>query len=299
MSHKVSIRIDTSEVALRNWLKRLPPKQNLKFRKMPVGDILFIVDTKPVLLIERKEVGDFQKSVSEGRFREQRSRMIDLWNEHPQLTLAYLIEGDLNKLEFNPHGQGIQLSHLRDLINDLGGVYGIVHLTSINVTDTMRLIGRYENVYRKKGSVVDITSASSITKNMSIGKKRGMDPDQFGPCALSLIPGLTREAAMAVAVIHPTLFSLISAYEDQDNHRDCGDLLVGIQYGDGLKIGKTVSRRVYVYLMDIQPPPKKPAPSPPKRKAPPPKPIAKPSRGRSASPKRPAGHSPKRAILVD
>jgi ERCC4-type nuclease len=262
MAHRVLIKLDNNENGLKHQLGVLPLKENIVYDKLPVGDILYLVDKVPTLLIERKEVGDFRGSVADGRFREQRSRMIELRKEFPHIILAFLFEGSFASLNYNPNSS-IQQRTLEDLANDLGPKYGICRLRSNSLMDTLRLIGRYENVYKEKGPTADIVASNNIAESMSIGKKRGIDRESFAPCALSLVPGLTREAAMSVTAVYPTLLGLITAFEGIDDDKTREELLVGFQYGDGLSIGPTVAKRVYHFLLDIDPPPPKP-----KRKAP-------------------------------
>jgi len=256
MPHKVVIKLDTSETAIRAKLAVLPPKPNIISEQLPVGDVLFLVDDVPALLIERKDANDFRGSVAKGRFREQRTRMLDLRKQHPNLTLAFLFEGSFDKLYYNP-ASSIQQRTLEDLANDLGPKYNICRVQSANVMDTVRLIGRYENVYAKKGPPASIVEGASIVATMSLGKKRGVDRLGWSPYALSLIPHLSREAAMSVTAVYPTVLALISTYQQIADERTREELLVGFQYSDGLSIGPTVSRRVYHFLMDIDPPPKK------------------------------------------
>lgn len=255
MPHAVEIKIDAREGALRKWFEEVP-KKNVTIEQMDVGDILFVVDGVPALLIERKEANDFRGSVATNRFREQRSRMVDLMKEQPHLLTAFLFEGRFDKLYYNPNSR-IQEITLRNLANDLGPKYGIGRLESIDLHDTLRLIGRYDNVYAEKGHPRDIADANSITESLSLGKKRGIDQESFAPCALSLIPGLTREAALSITAVYPTLLSLFSALESIDHERGREELLIGFEYGDGLRIGPTVAKRIYHFLLDVKEQPKK------------------------------------------
>jgi len=90
--------IDCREHAL---LSRLPP--STVSAQLPVADI-WIGSTESQdavqshgLLIERKTVADLESSILDGRYREQRIRLVSAattWNAHP----IYIIEGDLDRL---------------------------------------------------------------------------------------------------------------------------------------------------------------------------------------------------------
>jgi len=83
-------------------LRPLLPQEDFPFTHLPVGDIWIAVDseTKDIrengLIIERKSVADLEASILDGRYREQRSRLLSYSSEkkaHP----IYIIEGDLNR----------------------------------------------------------------------------------------------------------------------------------------------------------------------------------------------------------
>ena len=83
-------------------LRPLLPNEDFPFTHLPVGDIWIAVDseTKDIrengLIIERKSVADLEASILDGRYREQRSRLLSYSSEkkaHP----IYIIEGDLNR----------------------------------------------------------------------------------------------------------------------------------------------------------------------------------------------------------
>lgn len=85
-----------------NGLRPLLSQEEFPFTHLPVGDIWIAVDqeTKEIrehgLIIERKSVADLEASILDGRYREQRSRLLSYSSEkkaHP----IYIIEGDLNR----------------------------------------------------------------------------------------------------------------------------------------------------------------------------------------------------------
>jgi len=67
---------------------------------LPVGDIwIGLVDERPApngIIIERKSVADLEASILDGRYREQRSRIMAYATECKS-NVAYIIEGDLSK----------------------------------------------------------------------------------------------------------------------------------------------------------------------------------------------------------
>ena len=60
---------------------------------MILGDISFNNDENELLIIERKTLPDLLASIKDGRYREQKLRLINKQKEHIQIY--YLIEGDI------------------------------------------------------------------------------------------------------------------------------------------------------------------------------------------------------------
>jgi len=86
-------------------------KNGIKFiaKKIHLGDYQFEYKTKTQTLklpfiIERKRIDDFAHSIEDGRFIAQKKRMKSYTKKHPEVTLVYLVEGDVyNNLDALRH----------------------------------------------------------------------------------------------------------------------------------------------------------------------------------------------------
>lgn len=71
---------------------------------LPVGDIILKVDGEPVLVIERKTLADLLASVKDGRYRDQKARLLQ---SYPRDRVLYVLEASAKQWSFKSrHGLG-------------------------------------------------------------------------------------------------------------------------------------------------------------------------------------------------
>ena len=61
---------------------------------LDLGDIIFKKDGEEILVVERKTLGDLYSSIQDGRYKEQKIRMM---NNYPIEKIVYIIEGDISQ----------------------------------------------------------------------------------------------------------------------------------------------------------------------------------------------------------
>ena len=69
-------------------------REHVEIKMLEIGDIIFYHEDKIVLLIERKTITDLSSSIKDGRYREQKKRL--LCCGIPVDKVLYLLEGDVN-----------------------------------------------------------------------------------------------------------------------------------------------------------------------------------------------------------
>jgi ERCC4-type nuclease len=62
----------------------------IESKQLECGDIAIVKDGEVVFLVERKTVQDLEQSICDGRYHEQKLRMLQTWERE---RLVYLIEG--------------------------------------------------------------------------------------------------------------------------------------------------------------------------------------------------------------
>ena len=127
------IILDFREIELKNSIENLIKAntafQNiqLKIENLHIGDIIIEIDSKPFIIIERKQISDLLSSLKDGRYTEQSFRLNN--SAHHNHNIMYLIEGNINK--FNKHKNTIYSSMLS--LNFYKG-FSVINTISIDET---------------------------------------------------------------------------------------------------------------------------------------------------------------------
>jgi ERCC4-type nuclease len=127
------IILDFREIELKNSIENLIKTntafQNiqLKIENLHIGDIIIEIDSKPFIIIERKQISDLLSSLKDGRYTEQSFRLNN--SAHHNHNIMYLIEGNINK--FNKHKNIIYSSILS--LNFYKG-FSVINTISIDET---------------------------------------------------------------------------------------------------------------------------------------------------------------------
>jgi len=69
-------------------------KNYVTFKNLELGDYVYKYNGEIVLIIERKTVEDYAASIKDGRYREQKQRLLANYDKN---KILYLVEGDLTK----------------------------------------------------------------------------------------------------------------------------------------------------------------------------------------------------------
>lgn len=125
------IRLDMREHSLKDYM-RAP----FATAALPVADVWIGCSGEHVapagILLERKTVADFEASLKDSRYREQKARMLAYAQEH-QAKVAYVIEGDLARSTIGARA-------LQKLIARNEFIYGIPVFRVKNVQETAELV---------------------------------------------------------------------------------------------------------------------------------------------------------------
>ena len=85
---------DSRELKLKELFNASKPDYiELKESYLDLGDIIFKHNNNEVLVIERKTLSDLYSSIQDGRYKEQKIRLMSQYNRE---QIVYLIEGDVN-----------------------------------------------------------------------------------------------------------------------------------------------------------------------------------------------------------
>ena len=198
----MSIILDTRERELIGILKDHPVKP------LPVGDVWIGVSTEGEsngIVMERKTVADLEASLTDGRYREQRTRLLAFCNSN-KARAVYCIEGSLDRLG----GKKTQ-QELWQILNRLMFRYGVFVFQTESVSETAKYIETLSAQITKDSTVFvgEQLYYSDVTNFTKRGNKE--DPKNFATAVLQQCPGVSIAVARSLMEKYKTLTAIIAA----------------------------------------------------------------------------------------
>ena len=195
----------------------------------PIGeDIIFI--------IERKTISDLCASITDARFREQKTRLFESVKD--PYKIIYIIEGSKKTARLS---KKIIDSALLNLV--FKHHYHVLFTTDIHDTiDTIKLL--YEKV---KTNIIDLqynketkhnTKIEKISSGKLLKKSDSIQHNIFVH-QLAIIPGVSIEMSKKIQMVYPTISELLNAL------RDDAFVLKDISITPKRKLGKKLSEKIY------------------------------------------------------
>jgi ERCC4-type nuclease len=197
----MDIILDVRERALIELMPDVPTEQ------LPVGDIWIGKDQEGGVVIERKTTSDFEASILDGRYREQRTRLLAYCAEKKARPL-YIIEEGLNGRK-----RTLQRQALQKMLNRLMLRYNVSVWLTECLDDTVSAIKILE-AQLKDDPKVFIAETLSYTDVMHTTKKSNTgDPRVFAVASLQQCPGVSAKAASALIDAFGSLKSVMEQDE--------------------------------------------------------------------------------------
>ena len=207
--------------------------------QLDLGDIKVLLDDEIVSIIERKTINDLSASIKDGRYKEQKLRLLN--TDIDRTKIVYVIEGEfkegLNLLPYSTLLSSIVGMIVRDNIK----VYRTFNL--IETADFIRKIMDKASSYKKdKKDNVEADYLGCVLKQK---KKDNLTTDNIFILQLCQIPNITLNMAIGISSKYNNLVNLIKEYNECDNKEK---MLIGCEYtvNDKVrKIGKNIAEKVY------------------------------------------------------
>ena len=264
----VSLVIDNRE----KDLKQAFPEA--EFKNLDIGDIEIKYtddsgNTELFLLIERKTMCDVISSVNDGRYREQKKRLLE--SNIPREKIMYLLEGHMDDIP----GQmktlfGMLINTLfRDKLKVIRfecieeTIYFIKRITEKLKQNDTSIIGTSQNQSQNQPDNNNNNNNNNNLEYLStikLKKKDNLNSNNCSLLQLSQIPGLSLANAQVIIDKYKSIANLIKTYHEiEDEDKRCkilSDLETGsstlTETGKKRKLGKVLSERIYKYLFNIQ-----------------------------------------------
>ena len=227
--------LDTREGEL---IRLLQAPQDI-VKQLPVADIwIGITESNTLseggLLIERKSIRDLEASILDGRYREQRGRLLASCHENKTQPM-YILEGSFSS------GTGrLTKKALMKFINRLIFHYNIAVMQTASLNETAELIQTLAEQWKEDPtSLQRTTEVVKVTDGIHVQKKaNAMDPRQFAICCIAQCPGISVKAAEQLVTVFGSLPGVIQATKEEVEQVKVG----------ARKIGPVVSKRLYELL---------------------------------------------------
>ena len=197
---------------------------SIETENLLVGDIHIRKGDTTVYIFERKAKGDLDASIKDGRYREQKNRLIE--TGVPRKNIIYLIE-QLTRPNVRVWSAMCNSQH-RD---------GFSVFQTKNVGDTVNyLVGMRDSVSKFKGGE---TVVDSENINIQIKKKQVSSNDWF-KYSLTLIPRVSLGVAEVIVYEYPGIRDLVTAIKEEGPK-----CLEGLRHGESKRrVGKILSEQI-------------------------------------------------------
>jgi ERCC4-type nuclease len=214
-------------------------KLKVKISNLPVGDFILRDDDSTILMIvERKSIKDLSASITDGRFREQKERLLDAVGDENRIT--YVIEG--NKKNVTGISHTIIDGSILNLV--FRHRYKVLHTDNENDTfSTLLLLCKKYCNSEMDGIVAKVAPFKPQFKGDKI--KQNMLATQ-----LSVIPGVSYNVGLAISQVYSSMKQMMDAYSNQDTDDTKKYMLSHILVGDKRKVGNAVSSKIFTALHD-------------------------------------------------
>ncbi len=184
-----TIRLDMREHSLKEYMR--PP---FVTAALPVADVWIGCSGDHVapagILLERKTVADFEASLKDSRYREQKARMLAYAQER-QAKVAYVIEGDLSRSTIGARA-------LQKLIARNEFIYGIPVFRVKNVQETAELVEMLLEMWLAGDLAGEGSRVQAATYGIHVVKKENnADPRTHSLNVLCQCPGVSARIAEA------------------------------------------------------------------------------------------------------
>ena len=210
------ILIDNRESIIKNYFKDYP---NVEFRNLDIGDIVFKYNGEILLLIERKTMGDLLSSIKDGRYKEQKIRIMNSGIEKGRIL--YLIEaGKVN--HHNPQSKLVWGCMVSMMIRDQ-----IKILRTVDATESIQFLDRiYNRISKKPESLIPISNNYNINdskngKNIQINSHNNLQSNY--------VKNITQNA---------TQNATQNEIQNPSDKLNCGIKKIDIDYTSSIKMKK-------------------------------------------------------------
>lgn len=221
--------VDIRECGIIQVFKDKQLEGEFERESLPLGDFLFKDDNTQYLIIERKTYEDLAASIVDGRFREQKSRLIEM--KASGSRVMYIIEG-------NPRGYKGKVPYktLQSAILNLMLVHDFMVMFSSDICNTVDILMLIKSKLEASGN----SDTATGTVHMRMPSRGDKIRDNLFLMLMMVIPGVSQKIGEKICSRYSCMAALVKAFEEGGEH-----LLADIQLTEKRKLGKALSSKIY------------------------------------------------------
>jgi ERCC4-type nuclease len=227
---------------------------SIKITNLPIADFIITEDihdrTTIKLAVERKSINDLYSSIIDGRFREQKSRLLDSLGDSNKI--CYLIEGSSSKLITTK-----KINMIRGSIVNLIFKHQYRVITTQNKLDTFDHIlllykkhknGEFQSTNQPSENTVKLIRKCENLENSKLLNQLCLIPGISPPIANAIILWLKNKSEeLGAGVV--TVKTIIDLYnKNGDSELLFTEIIISSNGKRVRKVGKALSKKIYQYL---------------------------------------------------
>jgi ERCC4-type nuclease len=200
---------------------------DIKVANLEVGDFVLKDNDDVLLIIERKTVTDLCASITDGRFRQQKERLIQSVNDDYEKVL-FIIEGP-------------KVS--KPMVD--GAILNMMYKHKFRVLATKDMNDTFNNVILlyKKFAGKEFSSSTTSVVPVKLQSKRNKIDENIMAVQLSAIPGVSYSTALKIANIYPTMQRLVTALGESG---ETSLAMIEIERGGkASRLGKAIAKKIF------------------------------------------------------
>lgn len=205
---------------------------------LDLGDIEIRGSQEQRFLLERKTIADLAASLRDGRFKDQKDRLLGVIEREPKTAIGYILEGNLRGGDQEPINRSrITIGMIRSLLFTIQFRYRIPVIVTGSTRETATWIFQFcKNLLRKPdfcpiGSGSNAGASSYKTLMPAPSMNRGNDSRSYTIGMLTVLPGMSFKTATglmdSLCCDGKSLFELIRENSKEEFGRRLEEVRIG------------------------------------------------------------------------
>lgn len=230
--NNIEIYIDNRE---RDLIKLFNENNNnIILKNLDIGDIVYKENDEIIYIIERKTFNDLGASIKDGRYKEQKIRLLSNSNGN----VFYILEGNMN---------------MCNTLNNKALLGSIINMTfrdniklifSYDLNQTYKILLQIKEKFNNgKFNKIVNDDLNKYTSSIKLNKKDNMTKLNCNIIQLATIPGVSKNISTIILDNYNTISNLIEEYKKHGEY-----MLEELNIGKR-KLGKVLSKKIYDILL--------------------------------------------------